>query len=949
MKKIFYSFVWFFVFCFFSVSAQELNSTINNDPNVKIGKLDNGLTYYIRENKMPANRVEFRLAVNAGSNQENDNQQGLAHFTEHMAFNGIKGFPGNQVIEKLQEIGVSFGGGINAYTSFDETVYMITMPSDQQKYVDMGLSILAGWANGLLYNSKEIDAERGVISEEYRMSLGAENRMQKVWWPQFFKNMQYAHREPIGLIEIINGFEYQTIKDFYHDWYRPDLQAVIVVGDINAAEVEQMIIKKFSKIKPVKNPREKVLPALYTEKGNQVVVCKDKEAMGNLVEMLSKYQHYPIKTVEDYRNSMIRNLYNMMIASRLMELRQNPNSPFINSSISYDHFIGNMDVYSADAICKENKIDEALKVLIRENNRILKYGFLESELKRAKEEMMNNYEKAAKEIDKTTSENFAKEYVNHFLHQDPIPGAKRKLKYAQKYLEGITLDEVNALAKQWVNADNKFVLVTAPDQEGVKVPTEQEIRDILNDKSLENVEPYVDTYKDVDVIDLAKIVPGTIAETKELAEIGAKELVLSNGVKVILKKTDFKNDEILFEAKSRGGLSQYGESEIPSCALASSMIVRAGIGELDFASLSKKMKGKNVTIRPTIDALSESLSGSMAPKDMEFFFQYLNAFFTNTRHDTAVAQLVVNEYKEQVAMLVKNPLYQFIGKLTSVVTQNDPYQQTLLNFDENFFKAVNYESAYKMFQQRFSNPADFDFVFVGNFDETQMNKMLETYLASIPTSENREDFNEVTKGFPENSVKEDLYLGKEDQSWVGLCWSEEYEYNQKNNMIVNQIAQALDIEVVETIREKMSGVYSPQLECSFEKYPKAVYDILVLFSCSPSNTDTLSGAVIQLLKNFQQQGPKPETLQKVQEQMIKEQQSALQKNSTWLSFLSTKYFQDETNQLNSINDFEQRVKAITNEDIVNFMKRYFAPDHKVRVTMYPENMQPAIQSKKGRR
>ncbi|MBQ9434593.1 MAG: insulinase family protein [Bacteroidales bacterium] len=948
MKRFLLTFLWLLIACSLSLTAQDLKSTINNDPNVKIGKLANGLTYYIRENKMPANHVEFRLAVNAGSNQEEEPQRGLAHFTEHMAFNGIKGFPGNEVVSKLQSIGVSFGGGLNAYTSFDETVFMISMPTDDAKNVDMGLNILRGWADGLLYNSKEIDQERGVITEEYRMYLGADKRMQQKYWPVLFRGMKYAEREPIGLLEVINGFEYQTIKDFYHDWYRPDLQAVIVVGDINAAEIEQMIIKKFSKIKPAKNPREKVVPALVKETSPQVVICTDKEAMGSNVEMVTKLPHIYVKTVGDYRESMVRSLFNMMIRARLSEMRQNPNTPFLSANINYSNYLREVDAYELSAQSKENKIDESMKALIRENNRVLKYGFLESELKRAKEEMMDNYERAAKEIDKTNSEAYASQYVSHFLKQTPIPGAKRTLKYAEKYLEGITLEEVNALAKQWVSKDNLVVIVTAPEQEGVKVPTEQDIRNILNDKSLENVTPYVDTYKDVEVIDVEKIVPGSVVSTKNIPEVEAKELTLSNGIKVLLKKTDYKNDEILFSAKSRGGISRYYECDIASAQFAPAFIMRAGIGELDYSSLSKKMKGKKVSLAPSIDVLSEGISGSTTPKDMEFFFQYLNAFFTNVRKDTNVYTLVMSETKERINTIQKNPLYKFIGKLVDLSTQSDPYYRTLLTADEEFIKSIDYERAWQLYHQRFANPADFVFTFVGNFDEAEMTKMLETYVASLPTTDEMEDFNDVEKGFPEKSITTSVYAGTEEQSWAGMMFSEEYDYTPKNNMILNQIGEALNIEAIETIREKMSGVYSPQLQLDFEKYPKPTYTLMAIFSCAPQNVDTLSGAIFNLLRTFQKQGPKPETLQKVKEQMIKEQKTAMQKNSTWLGYLQNKYFQDEADQLGSINRFEQRVNEVTMEDIIQFMKQYFALDHYVRVSLYPETMKPAIQTKTRR-
>jgi zinc protease len=919
--------------------AQNLNSPINNDPNVKIGKLDNGLTYYIRENKKPENRVELRLAVNAGSNQENDDQQGLAHFTEHMAFNGIKGFPGNKVISELQKIGVSFGGGINAYTSFDETVYMIQMPTENKKHVDMGLNILKGWASGLLFNAKEIESERGVIAEEYRMGLGASDRMRKVWWPVLFKDSRYAERMPIGLIEIINGFEHQTIKDFYKDWYRTDLQAVIVVGDINAEEIEKMIIKKFSSIKPVKNPREKLIYPIKENKEPLVSICTDKEAMGTQVMLVRKHPHNVMKTVADYRNYMATELYNIMYESRLTELQQEPNCPFIQAFTGYGDFIGNTDAYVSQAACKENKINETIETLIREDYRVLNHGFLESELKRAKEDLLNRYEIAAKEVNKTESARFANEYVAHYLHKDPIPGAKRELSYAQKYLEDITIDEINALAKEWITDENRVAIIMAPDKEELIMPTEQEVLSIMNDKELANVSPYIDTYKEQEIVEKESLQPGTIVNTKMLDEIGAKELTLSNGIKVITKKTDYKNDEILFSARSRGGYSLYEEADLASAMFAADLIDRAGIGELNLSSLLKKMKGKKVGVTPYISALEEGLSGSSTPKDLDFFFQYINAFFSAPRYDTAVYHLVINETIEQLKMIKAAPMYQFFGEFFGEITQHDPYQHSILTYSDEFINTANYERAYNLYKERFANPADFTFIFVGNFDEEIMNELLTTYIASLPTTSKTEEFRgEIIKGFPDKQVDKDYFAGMEEQSWVGITYNKEYPWNAKNNMIIDQIGEALQIELIETIREKMSGVYSPMLQMGCEKYPTSTYTLLVMFSCSPDNTTKLSDAVFNILKTFQQQGPKAETLAKVKEQMILQHQNDYQKNEKWLSYISGLYYNQEENWLDHVNTYKQRVNEITNKDIVNFMNQYFDINHFVKMELYPEAM-----------
>lgn len=918
-----------------AVSAQDLNAPINPDPNVKIGKLDNGMTYYIRANKKPENRVEFRLAVNAGSCQENEDQRGLAHFTEHMAFNGIKGYPHNTMIDELQKIGVTFGLGINAYTGFDETVFEITMPTDDPKNIQMGLNILNGWANGLLYDSKEIDAERGVISEEWRGGLGASDRMQKKWWPVLFKGSRYAERMPIGLIEVIQGFKYQTIKDFYHDWYRPDLQAVIVVGDINVDEMEAQIKKQFGKIKPVKNPRVKEEYPIAPNKEPLAVVATDPEAMGNTVLIVRKHPHFVMKTVGDFRTNLMYDLYNMMFDSRLSEMTQNPACPFLGASCGYGELIGNTDMYGCQISSKEGRIIESIEALMREDQRVLQYGFLQTELNRAKEELLNMYEIASNEVKKTESSRFASEYVANYLHHDPIPGAKREYNYAKKYLEDITIEEINALAKGWITEENLVAIVMAPEKEGVKVPTENEVLAAINNLGNKDVSPYIDTYKDVEIVEKDQLKAGKIVNTKMLDGIGAEELTLDNGIVVVMKKTDFKNDQILFKAESKGGMSLYYECDIPALNFAANLVDRAGISELDYSSLEKKMKGKNVGISPNIGLFYEGLSGSSTPKDLEFFFQYLHAFFTSPRQDSTVLSLVTEEYLEQVKMIGANPMYKFLFSFMDAMHQNDPYQKSFMSEEE--VKSVDYNRAFQLYQQRFANAADFVFTFVGNYDEQVMKDYIELYLGSLTTNAERETpkYN-VVKDFPAQQINDNVYAGTEQQSYLAIGYEHDIEWSPKNSMIVQEIGEALQIELINTIREKLGGTYSPMMEMAANREPKPSYTLFILISCSPDNTDLLSNAVFDILKNFQKNGPSAETLDKVKKQMINDHETSLKKNNMWLSYISGKYYYGD--DINSINNFSERVNSVSITDIVDFLQKNFDVDHYIKMYLYPESM-----------
>lgn len=941
MKKVFL-FLMALV-CALAVFAQKsdlnLNDPIKADPNVTIGKLDNGLTYYIRRNTYPKDRVEFRLAVNAGSNQENDNQQGLAHFTEHMAFNGIEGFPSNSVVDHLRSKGVVFGADLNAYTSFDETVYMIPMPLDDPNNIDLGLKILRGWAAGLLYDNKEIDEERGVIIEEYRLGLGADDRMRKEYWPILMQGSRYADRMPIGKLDILQTFDYQVIKDFYKDWYRPDLQAVIVVGDINVAEVEGKIKAMFGNIPAKQNPRTKETYGIAPNKEPLVAVCTDKEATGSEVELIRKHKHTPMKTIGDFRDQLCIDLYNAMFDARFEEMTQDPKCPFIGAGAGYGDFIGNTDAYASMAMAKENHISDALRVLMQEEYRVLKYGFLQTELDRAKDELLERYDKAAKEVDKTESARFASQYINNFLRQDPIPGAKRENTYAKKLLEGITLEEINSLAKNWITEDNMVAIITAPDKEGVKVPSKDEILSILKDKSLANVQPYVDTYKDQEILEKETLKPGKIAKVEKIDAVGAEKWTLSNGVTVYLKKTDYKNDEILFSAISKGGKSLYPVKDLASVDFAADIIDRGGIAGLDYNSLMKKMKGKDAGVSPNINLLSEGFSGSSSPKDLEFFFQYLNAFFTNPRIDPNAYDLVMQETKEQIKMITTQPLYKYLGKLMDAAYNYDPYMKQVFSMDEEYLNQVNFDRAVQIYKERFANPADFNFFFVGNYDEKEMKEFVELYLGSMKTEPSKkENYNlSVLKPRPDQASKQVVYAGTEEQGWMGMFITNPIDWNYRNSIIADMIGEALDIQFVKIVREKMGDVYSPMVQMSASKLPRPEMTLMILLGCDPVKTDKLADASLKILNDFKKKGPDNKSLELVKKQMTSTRAKNIQTNRFWLGYISGKVTQDEP--IIAPSEYDNIVNSVTKKEMVEFMKKYFHPEIYTRADMHPTTMQ----------
>lgn len=940
MKKL-VAFVMIFscVWMTFAQKDLNLNDPIKADPNVTIGKLDNGLTYYIRKNSYPKDRVEFRLAVNAGSNQETDEQQGLAHFTEHMAFNGIEGFPSNSVVDHLRSKGVVFGADLNAYTSFDETVYMIPMPTDDPGNIDLGLKILRGWAAGLLYDNKEIDEERGVIIEEYRLGLGASDRMRKEYWPILMKDSRYADRLPIGKLDILQTFDYQVIKDFYKDWYRPDLQAVIVVGDIDVKVVEEKIKTMFGNIPAKQNPKKKEIYGIAPNKEPLVAVCTDPEATGSQVMLIRKHQHKSMKTIGDFRQQLCIDLYNTMYDARFEEMVQDPKCPFIGASAGYGDFIGNTDMYGSNAMAKENRINDAVTVLMQEDYRVLKHGFLQTELDRAKEDLLERYDKAAKEVDKTESAKFASQYINNFLRQDPIPGAKRENNFAKKLIEGITLEEINALAKEWVTDDNMVAIITAPEKEDVKVPSKEEILTILNDKSLANVQPYVDTYKDQEILEKEALTPGKITNIEKIEAVGAEKWTLSNGITVYVKKTDYKNDEILFSASSKGGKSLYPVKDLASVDFAAEIIDRGGIAGLDYNSLMKKMKGKNVGVSPNISLLTEGFSGSSSPKDLEFFFQYLNAFFTNPRIDKNAFDLVLDETKEQVKMITAQPMYKYIGKFIEAAYNNDPYMKQMFSYDDEYFAQVDFDRAVRIYKERFANPADFNFFFVGNYDEKEMKEFVELYLGSMKTEPSKKENYDlsVLKPRPDKASTQTVYAGTEQQGWMGMYITNPIEWNYRNSIIADMIGEALDIQFVKIVREKMGDVYSPMVQMSASKLPQPEMTLMILLGCDPAKTDKLADASLKILNDFKVKGPDKKTMELIKKQMLSTRAKNIQTNRFWLGYISGKITQGEP--IVNPSEYDNIVNSVTKKEMVEFMKKYFKPEVYTRADMHPTTMQ----------
>ncbi|MGA3013309.1 MAG: insulinase family protein [Bacteroidales bacterium] len=938
MKKWIFTTLLLFLFVtgssllFGQTTQIDLSTPIAIDPNVRIGKLDNGLVYYIRYNKKPEKRVELRLAVNAGSVLENDDQQGLAHFMEHMNFNGTKTFPHNELVNFLQKTGVKFGADINAYTSFDETVYMLQLPTDDSSLLNTGFQVLEDWSHNALLDDKEIDNERGVVTEEWRLGLGAQDRMMKKFFPIIFKGSVYANRIPIGKVDIIKNFKHDLIREFYHDWYRPDLQAIIIVGDIDPAKTEAQVKAHFSDIK--NPPQERPRPEfdIPDNKEPLIAITTDKEATENFILMFYKHPLKKEKTLRDFTDKLAAELFTGMLNNRLNEIAQKPESPYINAGTEYGEFLArNKDAYMVNAMSKENQIDKSLGVLLAENERVKRFGFTNTEFERQKEEMLSQYEKAAKEFDKTESMSLTNEYIDNYLNGDPIPGSQKAYKYVQNLLPEIKLDDVNALAKEFVTDDNMALVVMAPDKIGVTVPTENDLLAIIKDSKSVELQPYVDNFKEEPLVK-GDLKGSKIISSKEDSQLGYTELKLDNGVIVVLKPTHFKNDEVLLSGYSLGGNSQIPDSIFTSVNYASKVIEMSGTGDFNKVELEKKLKGKNVDVHPYINDTKEGFRGNSTPQDIEPMFQLVYLYFTQPRKDTTAFKAFMSQLENQMKFMKSSPMVSFYDTLYKSVYPG--YKRMIIFPTPEQLNQMNENQVYKIYHTIFANAAEFKFFLTGNFSIDTITPLITKYLGSLPTINRQEAWKDNSPKFAKGIVNTTLYKGTEPQGMVGIVMSKPFDYTQKNLLELSMLKEIISIKLIEVIREKMSGVYSPQVMINPTHFPQSKFQFMVMFGCSPKSADKLTKAVFSEVKKIIAKGPTEVDLDKAKEELIRARETDLEKNDFWLNKLESLYY-DGTDPASILN-FKDRVKAVSLEDLRLAANNYLKFNNYVRVVLKPE-------------
>lgn len=921
-----------FLFAGAFAQISNLNDPIPPDPDIKIGRLDNGITYYIKYNQKPEQRVELRLAINAGSICETEGQLGLAHFCEHMCFNGTKNFPSNRIIDMLEEMGVKFGAELNAYTSFDETIYMLKVPTDKPEWIERGFQVIEDWAHQVSMEEVEIDKERGVIIEEWRMGLGAEDRMMQKYLPVLLKDSRYAERLPIGKIEVIKSFPYDTLRSFYKTWYRPDLMAVVVVGDIDVQLAEDKIKEHFGKIAPPANPEKRIE---YPVPGNSdplISVVTDKEASGFTIQVMFKQPKSESVTYNDYRTSQMQSLFTGMLNNRFMELTQKPDTPFLMAGSGYGSFIGrSVDVYSLYAMAKENQIEKSIELLMTENEKVRRFGFTASELERMKKDIITHYENIAKEADKTESGDYADEFIRNYLEKESIPGYKKEFEIVRELLPGISLGEINNLAKKWITENNIIVLITAQEKEGVAVPAEALVAEIIKSAATKEVEEYVDDVSDAPLL-AEEPVAAPVINRIENSEAGFTELTYGNGVKMILKPTDFKNDEILLAAFSPGGLSLYPDNDVMSATLAATIISQSGLGEYDLTGLQKKLSGNTAKLTPYISELREGVNGSCTPKDLETMLQLNYLYFTGIRRDDDAFNSYLSRIRNMIKPMRAVPQVIFSDTLTKIITKNSPRAINVPSDAQ--LDQVSLDRIMTIFSERFADASDFTYLMVGNFSTAEVIPLLEKYIGGLPSIKREETWRDVSPEFPDGRIVVNVPKNSEPQSQVAMVWNDDFKWKPKDRQGFSMLMSILAIKCRESMREDQGGVYGVSINGTASKEPKPEFTITSTWGCNPENIDKLAQTILDEMNKIKSDGPTETDLNKVKETMIRERETRVKENSFWLSYLQNHYIYG--NKILSLEEFTELVNSFSAKDIKKVAGKYFDTENYVRVALTPK-------------
>ncbi|MFA7139768.1 MAG: insulinase family protein [Proteiniphilum sp.] len=916
-----------------AATAQQ-NPPLPVDPDVRTGKLENGLTYFIRHNGQPENRADFYIAQKVGSMQEEDSQAGLAHFLEHMAFNGTKNFPGKNMLNYLQDNGIKFGTNINAYTSFDETVYFISdIPTSNTHLMDSALLVLHDWSNAIALEEKELESERGVIREEWRTRGGAQQRLWDQLLPKMYPDSKYAHRMPIGSIDVINNFKPEEIRAYYHKWYRPDLQGIIVVGDFDAEAMEQKVKALFSPIPLEPERAERVYYPVPDNKEPLVATATDKEARSTQLMLFFKHDPLPEElknTQMGYITSYFLNAASSMMNQRFEEITQKPDAPFTMAyAYDGDYFVAKTkDAWTVVAQSAEDKIDKALAAMIRETERVKKHGFTASEYEVARTNILKNLENAYNNRDKQRNSSYSQEYVRAFTDGEAIPGIAFEHQFMQSVAPNIPVEAINMSLQQLISDENIVIAVTGPEKEGLTYPSEEELLSVLSTVKAEEIEAYAEQAIDEPLVAVPPT-PGKIVKEERNETMDATVWTLQNGMKVILKNTDFKDDEILMTATSVGGYSQYGAQDPVSSRLMGSVSTLGGVGNFSATDLPKVLAGKTASARPGISLTTQNVNGSSSIRDFETMLQLVYLYFTAPRKDADAFKSFMQRMETQLKNQEAEPMVAFSDSITAAMYGDNPLTARIKASD---LKGIDYDRIMEMYKQQFRNPGSFIFTFVGNIDAEKVRPVVEQYLASLPGKAVKGAFIQVPMSF--NAGKKENIFRREMKNpkasvFNGITGN--MERNMKNLILMSMFDQILDIVYTEKVREEEGGTYGVSSAGAISRYPEGQAILQIMFDTDPEKKDHLNQIILNELNEIAANGPRESDFIKVKEYINKSYTENLKENKYWINILDQFYFYGEDMHTGYIDT----VNATTPKDIRDFAGLLLNQGNRKTIIMIP--------------
>jgi zinc protease len=899
------------------------------DPQVRHGVLANGVRYYVRANTRPERRAELRLVVNAGSILEEDDQRGLAHFLEHMAFNGTESFEKQELVHYLESVGMRFGPDLNAYTSFDETVYMLTIPTDSQHVVETGFQILGEWASGISLDSAAIEGERGVVVEEWRSRLGAQERVSEAQMPVLVRGSRYVDRRPIGLRETLETFPHEALRRFYRSWYRPDLMAVVAVGDFDAAQVEGMIRGRFGALPAGASAPPRPAHDVPAHGETLFLTTTDPELTTTRVEVLHKQPRAPSRTVADYRATLIEWLYDGMLNDRLTEITQKPGAPFLGALSSRGGLVRPTEVYALAAVVPEGGAAQGLEALLIESERVARHGFTATELERGKLNLLRSLERSYAERGRTNSGSYASAYVSHYLNGTPIPGIEFEYPVARSLLPTVALEEVNRLASEWNTEADRVVLVSAPEKPGVQAPGEAELRGVMAAVQGAQIEAYVDAVVTEPLVAAPPAPAEIVSETRHDA-VDVLEWRLANGVRVLLKATDFRDDEIVMSAYSPGGLSVASDALYQSASFAEDVIQMSGAGAFSAVDLERALAGKAVTVQPYLGDLEEGISGFASPRDVETLFQLVYLYFTAPRFDEGAMGALRDQLRAVLANRGADPNAAFSDTLQATLAQHHPRHPPPTMALVDGFDA---RAAFDFFGDRFADASDFTFVFVGNLDVEAIRPLVQRWLGGLPSTRRADSWRDTGVRPPTGVVEKVVRQGVEPRAQTRLVFSGRAPYTRENRYTLRSLADVLDMRLREVLREDLGGTYGVSVSGSSVRRPEERYTFNIAFGAAPEQLDTLVAAVFAEIERLAREGPSADDLLRAREIQRRERETQLRQNGYWAGQLVG--YAREGLDFAEITTYERLIDNLSVQQVRDAARAWLRRDNYVRVSLMP--------------